>query len=404
MRYFKGSLLLLAVVMMCSVFWGMGEVKAAEPDFFREYFADDNYTDELFDFRLEYECRLTIYIRCEEPEDGYYGDGMLVSIEEESEYYDDIVFEKSMYCAGSYQKTITLEAGKYSLYIMSDVPYYISLSGAYYPELSEDDITLEEGKSKELKVNGTRSGVKWSSSKKSVATVNSKGVVKAKKPGEAVITAKCGEYTLECDVTVEKKPATYKAIAKKMKAFAKKNRNYKFKTINAGKKCRLYACDAGRITEDSTFYSDGCAMVSYIYPYIELVKKGNNKSEIRLRLYGEMYELSLDGGTSLYCGDFYLSNANKRWRLNMKNTYARNSVNYSPRCYEGRMQGYATISTTSKLELSKLKKFKTMLGQKSLCVRLNSYFGAYMESYLSAAERKNWSKLLKEYQALLKEY
>lgn len=88
----------------------------------------------------------------------------------------------------------------------------------------------------------------------------------------------------------------------------------------------------------------------------------------------------------------------------MKNTYARNTMNYSPRYYEGRMQGYATISTSSKLELSKLKKFKMMLGQRTFNVRLNSTDGAYMESYLLTAERKNWYKLVKEYQALLKEY
>lgn len=404
MKYFKGSLLMLVVVMMCSVFWGMGEVKAAEPDFFREYFSQESFEDDYFDFRLEYKCRLTIYIKCEKPEDTDYNDIMLVSIDEDSDYYDDTVFEKYMYSAGSYQKTITLEAGKYTLYVISDVPYYISLSGAYYPELSEDDITLEEGKSKKLKVNGTRSEVKWSSSKKSVATVNSQGVVKAKKPGEAVITAKCGEYALKCYVTVEKKPATYKAIAKKMKAFAKKNKYFKFKTINAGKKCRLYACDVGWLTDESVMYSDRYGMFSYIYPYIELVKKGNNKSEIRLRIYGELYELSLDGSTSLYCSDFNFFNANNRLRLNMKNTYARNTMNYSPRYYEGRMQGYATISTSSKLELSKLKKFKTMLGQRTFNVRLNSFGGAYMESNLSNAERKNWYKLVKEYYVLLKDY
>ena len=50
MKYFKGSLLVLAVVMMCSVFLGMGEVIAAEPDFFREYTADKNYAGEFYDF------------------------------------------------------------------------------------------------------------------------------------------------------------------------------------------------------------------------------------------------------------------------------------------------------------------------------------------------------------------
>ena len=50
---------------------------------------------------------------------------------------------------------------------------------------------------------GTKGKITWTSSKKSVATVSSKGVVKAKKKGTAVIAAKYGKKKLTCKVTVK---------------------------------------------------------------------------------------------------------------------------------------------------------------------------------------------------------
>lgn len=46
--------------------------------------------------------------------------------------------------------------------------------------------------------------VKWSSTRKSVATVSKKGVVVAKKAGKATIKAKVGSKTVKCAVTVKK--------------------------------------------------------------------------------------------------------------------------------------------------------------------------------------------------------
>lgn len=73
------------------------------------------------------------------------------------------------------------------------------------PVLSKKKLTLSVGESKTLKVKNTKKKVKWSSGKKSVASVSKKGRVKAKKKGTAVITAKVAKTKLKCRVTVKAK-------------------------------------------------------------------------------------------------------------------------------------------------------------------------------------------------------
>lgn len=63
--------------------------------------------------------------------------------------------------------------------------------------------TLVKGQTYTLKVSGTKKKVKWSTGKKSVSTVNSKGKVTAKAKGTATITAKVGSKKYTCKVTVE---------------------------------------------------------------------------------------------------------------------------------------------------------------------------------------------------------
>ena len=60
-------------------------------------------------------------------------------------------------------------------------------------KISKKKATLKVGQTLQLKVTGTKKKPKWTSSKKSVATVSSKGRVKAKKKGTATITAKVGK-------------------------------------------------------------------------------------------------------------------------------------------------------------------------------------------------------------------
>lgn len=62
---------------------------------------------------------------------------------------------------------------------------------------------LIKGKTKTLKLLNTKNKVSWSSSKRAVATINSKGVVKARKTGVTTITATCKGKKYKCTIVVE---------------------------------------------------------------------------------------------------------------------------------------------------------------------------------------------------------
>lgn len=90
-------------------------------------------------------------------------------------------------------------------------------------KLNKTKATIYVGKTVTLKVKGTKKKVKWSTSKKKVATVNKKGKVTGKKKGTAKITAKVAGKKLVCKVTVKKAKkqvpsikATYDSIFGKM--------------------------------------------------------------------------------------------------------------------------------------------------------------------------------------------
>lgn len=69
-------------------------------------------------------------------------------------------------------------------------------------KLNKSKQTMEVGQKVKLKVKNYKKKVKWSSSKKKVAQVSKKGVVKAKTPGKTVITAKAGNKKMKCKITV----------------------------------------------------------------------------------------------------------------------------------------------------------------------------------------------------------
>lgn len=70
-------------------------------------------------------------------------------------------------------------------------------------KLNKTKTTIYVGSNTTLKLSGTSKKITWSTSKKSVATVNSKGKVTAKKAGKATITAKVSGKKYNCKITVK---------------------------------------------------------------------------------------------------------------------------------------------------------------------------------------------------------
>ncbi|MDF2944128.1 MAG: hypothetical protein K0S01_2986 [Herbinix sp.] len=69
-------------------------------------------------------------------------------------------------------------------------------------KLNKSKLELYAGNSYTIKLSGVSGSIKWSSSKKTVATVSSKGKVVAIKEGKTTITAVYKEKKYKCDVTV----------------------------------------------------------------------------------------------------------------------------------------------------------------------------------------------------------
>lgn len=105
-------------------------------------------------------------------------------------------------------------------------------------KISKKSVTLTKTQSATLKITGTKTKVNWSSSKKSVASVSSKGVVTAKKKGTAVITAKVGNKKYTCKVTV-RNPLTAKQAEKAVQKFLSKQ-NFPFWIYSAQKNGKKY--------------------------------------------------------------------------------------------------------------------------------------------------------------------
>ena len=123
------------------------------------------------------------------------------------------------------------------------------------PRLNYKKVTLVQGKKKKLKVRNLRRRrkVKWYSTKKSVATVNRKGVVKAKRKGKAYIVAKVGKKKYRCKVIVKKK------VSKKKK---KSNKSTKRQLLSGKCATRIIGPDgdiyfALNKTEDMFKYLEG---------------------------------------------------------------------------------------------------------------------------------------------------
>ena len=159
-------------------------------------------------------------------------------------------------------------------------------------KISSTKKTMYKGYTYNLKVTGTNKKVKWSSSDKSKASVNSNGRVYAKKNGKVTITAKVAGKKYKCKVTIKNKPYNFtqfnttfydlKDVAKEYRD-VEKVKNYK----------------------DFVFDLDGDGRKDTI--------RLKNK---RVTEYGELYELQFNGkkffeGEVTYADTVYIADLNK---------------------------------------------------------------------------------------------
>lgn len=134
--------------------------------------------------------------------------------------------------------------------------------------------TIYKGSTYTLKVKGTKKKVKWTTSNKKVATVNSKGKVTAKKKGTATITAKVSGKTLKCKITVKNKPSSYMVNLEF-------NKTYKNYDITGDKKSDAIKIKPQKYSGDRYKYGDK------IFVYI------NGKRLILSMKYGECFRMKI---------------------------------------------------------------------------------------------------------------
>lgn len=110
------------------------------------------------------------------------------------------------------------------------------------PKLSCSKKTIYKGQTKVLKVKNVSGKVKWKSSNKKVATVNSYGQVTGKKKGKATITATVNGKKLKCAVTVKEiSKAKREKVAKQYaKKIVKKYTNSKMTRLEKAHALFLY--------------------------------------------------------------------------------------------------------------------------------------------------------------------
>lgn len=182
--------------------------------------------------------------------------------------------------------------------------------------ISRRSKTLLKGQSFTLRVKGSSKKVKWSSSKRSVAQVNSAGVVKARKAGKAVITAKVGKKKYKCTVTVRQpitrillsktslsikkgKSKTIKATIKPGNAYKKsikwKSSNSKIAAVSSKGKITAKAVGSAVITAKAR---DGSGVAAVCLVTVKSAKKSLKLSESSLNLYQGASKTLTASGTS----------------------------------------------------------------------------------------------------------
>lgn len=121
------------------------------------------------------------------------------------------------YISGALSGTESSPSGKTETFILNKGTYYIKAKVGWNdidkykvrvtsfttPKLNCKSATIKRNKTKQLKVSGGLGAIKWSSSNKRIAVVNSKGKVTGKKKGTCYIYARRNGYKMSCKIRVK---------------------------------------------------------------------------------------------------------------------------------------------------------------------------------------------------------
>lgn len=136
---------------------------------------------------------INYYVYSKDLQKGYFGFGYLMHGSEQS--------------PETRTDTLTLNKGTYYIKVYKGYnkgKYKIRCTHFTKPKLNCTSTTIKRNKTKQLKVSGGIGTIKWSSTNKSIAAVNSKGKVTAKKKkGTCYIKATRNGYSMVCKVRVK---------------------------------------------------------------------------------------------------------------------------------------------------------------------------------------------------------
>lgn len=409
---------IVRICMLTMLFAGLLRPVCAEAKFEYEYI--DGWLDSSLQigdsntipFTLEYDSTVKIeYIGYGHEEESFYSDGKFqlkivdgagnVYYSAETDvFYHDVVYTVDLKKGTYYAKISCVESYSYI-----NVNLYSKYIPSYQnPEysISAEKLKLEKGAKEQLRITcnptDVKYSVKWKSKNPAVASVSQNGKITAKRRGNTTITATVGKKKFTCAVTVWGRDPTYKEVVKKGRKYAKKHT--KFANIKTGSHSRLNG--VGILYEDqSHIYSDLYGTLGYLYPSIDIQKKGKT-ANVKLQIIGKHYLLSYSFGR--YGVSDILIYTNNR-RISFPLDYGRESSEIgSDNVIKRTVDWRVTFSGNKKVNNKKLDRLITVLKNKNVSVRVKGLGASYFEVTLNESERKNWLNVIKDYKKLLDLY
>ena len=198
------------------------------------------------------------------------------------------------------------------------------------PKLNEDSIDLNTGDKKQLILYHSGTGkVKWKSSKKSIATVSSKGVVKAKNAGSCKITAtyKGKKYVCYVDV-VRRKPDVFASLDD----YYTRSNSFEVRFTNMGNKTLTILSGKKVLQDDYKKYDRNVRLKKKVQ-----IKPGKTK-KVRFYVNGGTTLPDVDSFSLLY--KFKYDGKTYEGRVSTEDSYYKNGKKWKDSCFDAELYNY----------------------------------------------------------------